>query len=95
MSTNVHLTPALEQFARECVDSGRYNNISEVMRAALRLLQEREERRQKFDAMLEDVEAEVAREGTVPLETVLAEMDAIIKDGAKSRAKAGTKPRRK
>jgi antitoxin ParD1/3/4 len=91
LSTNVHLTPALEQFARECVDSGRYNNISEVMRAALRLLQEREERRHQFDAMLEEVEAEVAREGTIPAETVLAEMEAIIKAGAKARAKSRRK----
>jgi antitoxin ParD1/3/4 len=85
MSTNVHLTPALEQFARECVDSGRYNNVSEVMREALRLLQEREAFRQQFDAMLEEVEAEVAREGTIPLETALAEAEEIIKAGAKSR----------
>jgi len=83
MSTNVHLTPELERFARECVDSGRYNNISEVMRAALRLLEEAEERRRKFDAMLEEVEAEVEREGTIPLETVLDEMDEIIKNGGK------------
>jgi antitoxin ParD1/3/4 len=83
MSTNVHLTPELERFARECVDSGRYNNISEVMRAALRLLEEAEARRRKFDAMLEEVEAEVERDGTVPLETVLAEMDEIIKNRGK------------
>jgi antitoxin ParD1/3/4 len=88
MSTNVHLTPELERFARECVESGRYNNVSEVMRAALRLLEAQEKRRLQFDAMLEEVEAEVAREGTIPLESVLAEMDDIIKAGAKSRAKS-------
>ena len=40
MATNVHLTPELERFARECVECGRYNNVSEVVRASLRLLQD-------------------------------------------------------
>ena len=35
---NVSLTPELEGFAERCVASGRYGNVSEVMRAALRLL---------------------------------------------------------
>jgi antitoxin ParD1/3/4 len=78
MSTNVHLTPELERFARECVDSGRYNNVSEVMRAALRLLQEREERRRKFDAMLDEVVAESDRDGWVSHDEVMAELDRII-----------------
>jgi antitoxin ParD1/3/4 len=78
MSTNVHLTPELERFARECVESGRYNNVSEVMRAALRLLEAQEQRRLRFDAMLEEVEAEVAREGTVSHGDVMAELDRII-----------------
>ena len=38
MATNVHLTAELESFARQCVESGRYNNVSEVVRASLRLL---------------------------------------------------------
>jgi antitoxin ParD1/3/4 len=83
MSTNVHLTPELERFARECVDSGRYNNISEVMRAALRLLEEAEQRRREFNAMLRAAEKEGDREGWIPVETVLAEMDEIIKNGGK------------
>jgi antitoxin ParD1/3/4 len=81
MSTNVHLTPELERFARECVESGRYNNVSEVMRAALRMLQERDERRRQFDAMLEATVTEADRDGWIPVETVLAEMDEIIKNG--------------
>ena len=43
MATNVHLTAELERFTRECVDGGRYNNVSEVVRSGLRLLQEAEE----------------------------------------------------
>jgi antitoxin ParD1/3/4 len=39
---NVSLTPELEEFVRERVDSGRYRSASEVVRSALRLLQDRE-----------------------------------------------------
>lgn len=78
MATNVHLTPELERFARECVEAGRYNNVSEVVRASLRLLQDAEERRHAFRRMLDAVMEETDRNGTVSLESVLVEMDAII-----------------
>ncbi len=39
---NVSLTPQLEAMIRERVESGRYNNASEVVRDALRLLEEHE-----------------------------------------------------
>jgi antitoxin ParD1/3/4 len=38
MTINVSLTPQLEQFVRQKVDSGRYNSASEVVREALRLM---------------------------------------------------------
>jgi antitoxin ParD1/3/4 len=41
---NVNLTDELDNFVRAKVESGRYENASEVVRAALRTL-EREERR--------------------------------------------------
>jgi antitoxin ParD1/3/4 len=78
MSTNVHLTPELERFARECVAEGRYNNVSEVVRSALRLLQELEEQRRQFTAMLLEAEEEADREGTFTVEEVRAEAQAII-----------------
>lgn len=78
MATNVHLTPELERFARECVEGGRYNNVSEVVRSGLRLLQDAEERRRDFHAMLDDVEAEGDRDGSYTVDSVLAEADAII-----------------
>ncbi len=78
MGVNVHLTPELERFARECVAEGRYNNVSEVVRQALRMLQDAEERRHRFTAMLREVEEDVDKNGTVSLEEVLADMDAII-----------------
>jgi antitoxin ParD1/3/4 len=63
MGTNVHLTPELEGFAQSCVASGRFNNVSEVVRSALRLLQENEERRASFVASLETAMEEGLREG--------------------------------
>jgi antitoxin ParD1/3/4 len=37
---NVSLTPELEEFVSAKVESGRYNSASEVVREALRLLEE-------------------------------------------------------
>ncbi len=39
---NVNLTPRLEALVRQKVESGLYNNASEVAREALRLLEERD-----------------------------------------------------
>ena len=78
MATNVNLTPELERFARECVAQGRYNNVSEVVRSALRLLQEMEEQRRQFTAMLRETEEEADRDGTFTLDEVVAEAQAII-----------------
>jgi antitoxin ParD1/3/4 len=38
MTLNVSLTPQLEEFVRQKVESGRYNSASEVIREALRLM---------------------------------------------------------
>jgi antitoxin ParD1/3/4 len=78
MATNVHLTPELERFARECVEGGRYNNVSEVVRASLRLLQETEDRRREFNRMLREARDESDRDGSFSVESVLAEMDEVI-----------------
>jgi antitoxin ParD1/3/4 len=42
---NVSLTPQLEQFVSAKVESGRYNSASEVVREALRLLEEHDSAR--------------------------------------------------
>lgn len=78
MSTNVHLSPELERFARLCVESGRYNNVSEVVRSALRMLEEAERRHKAFGAMLAEVRAEADAEGTFAVEDVAKEMDVIV-----------------
>ena len=40
VNMNVHLTPELEQLVQKRVKTGRYNSASEVVREALRLLEE-------------------------------------------------------
>ena len=47
ITLNISLTPQLERFINARVASGRYQSASEVVREGLRLLQERDERRQE------------------------------------------------
>jgi len=46
MSLNVSLTPHLEAFISQNVDSGRFQSASELVRTALRLLEQHEQERQ-------------------------------------------------
>jgi antitoxin ParD1/3/4 len=78
MGTNVHLTPELERFAQGCVASGRFNNVSEVVRSGLRLLQESEERRAAFIASLDAAVEEGRREGFSSMEEVEGDVRAAI-----------------
>ncbi len=50
---NVSLTPEMEAFIDGRVASGRYRSASEVVRAALRLLEEDERRRQEVEPRIE------------------------------------------
>jgi antitoxin ParD1/3/4 len=50
---NVSLTPELEKFVEGKVDSGLYNNASEVIRESLRLLKEHDEIRLKWREQIE------------------------------------------
>jgi antitoxin ParD1/3/4 len=45
---NVSLTPQLEKFVSAKVESGRYNSASEVVREALRLLEEHDSARARL-----------------------------------------------
>ena len=50
---NVSLTPELEKFVDSKVESGLYNNASEVVREGLRLLKEQDEIRRKWRESIE------------------------------------------
>ena len=62
---NFSLTPSLEQFVRDRADSGDYNNASEVVREAIRLLKRAEERRalkmERLRAAIRDGDEALAR----------------------------------
>ncbi len=55
---NVNLSDQLDEFIERCVESGRYQNGSEVVRAALRSLQEQHEARAQWLAHLKSTTAE-------------------------------------
>ena len=78
MPTQIDLPPDLEAFTKACVTSGRYSDTSDVIRTALRQLQDAESRRAAFNAMLDETRQEAARNGTHDLDDVLAEVDSII-----------------
>lgn len=78
MGTNVHLTPELQSFVRACVAGGYYNNASEVVRSGLRLLQERQDRKRAFDAMIAKVLQETDNQGARHMDDVLERVDPLI-----------------
>ncbi|MBL4868699.1 MAG: type II toxin-antitoxin system ParD family antitoxin [Pseudomonadales bacterium] len=55
---NISLTPQLERYVKQKVDTGMYNSVSEVMREALRLLEERDALKEiKMEALRRDIKA--------------------------------------
>ena len=46
MGMNINLTPQLEELVRQKVESGRYTSASEVVREALRLMEEKDQFRE-------------------------------------------------
>ena len=56
MTLNVNLTPRLEDMVRQKVAGGLYNNASEVIRDALRMMEERDRLNEaKLDALRQDI----------------------------------------
>lgn len=80
---NVSLTSELENYVKAKVATGMYNSVSEVMREALRLMEERDAlQAARLEALRQDINKgldSLEREGSKPLD-----MEAIK---AKGRAK--------
>jgi antitoxin ParD1/3/4 len=85
---NVSLTPQLEGMIRDRVESGRYNNASEVVREALRLLEERD--RLQYLRSLLAVGLEQAQRGEL-VEFTPELLDDIVRR-AKERFRRGEEP---
>ncbi len=77
MPTSVALSPHFETFIRQQVDSGRFNSVSEVGRAGLRLLEEREaEQATKLQALREAIAVGLASGPGIPEEEVFDRLEA-------------------
>jgi antitoxin ParD1/3/4 len=90
MPTSVALGPHFETFVRQQVDSGRYNNVSEVVRAGLRLL---EDEAHTYEAKLAALRAAIA-EGEasgepIDAQIVFAELEAELDEMARRKKRGG------
>lgn len=64
---NISLTPELEHWIQQKVESGHYQTLSEVVREALRTQIEREKQRDELRAMIEESWAESESGKTISL----------------------------
>ena len=83
---NVSLTPELEQFVDGKVESGLYNNASEVVREGLRLLKENDEIRAKWREQIERGWLQAQRGEVVDGPRAMAASKARLKAKARRRA---------
>ena len=85
---NVNLTPHFEDFVQESISSGRYGNVSEVVRAALRLLEDYEKKR---ETKLNDLRTALDEGESSP--DVPYDIENVIARGKERRAKNLTRGR--
>ena len=77
MPTSVALSSHFETFIRNQVESGRYNNVSEVVRAGLRLLEDTERQQAiQLQALKNDIAAGKASGAAFPAEPVFDRLQA-------------------
>ena len=61
MGMNINLTPQLEEMVRQKVNSGLYTSASEVVREALRLMEEKDQlRAAKLEQLRQDIQEGLA-----------------------------------
>ena len=83
---NVSLTPELEKFVDGKVESGLYNNASEVIREGLRLLKEHDEIRMKWRERIERGWLQAQAGQVVDGEEAFRKADERIKQRGRKRA---------
>jgi antitoxin ParD1/3/4 len=72
----VILPPELQRFAEDAVASGRYRDLSEVVAAAVGLLQRQEQARAELLASVLAAEAEADRDGCITGDDMVAHVRA-------------------
>lgn len=81
---NVHLTPELEQLVHNKVESGRYNSASEVVREALRIMEQKDELRaiqlqelrHRIDKGLSEADRSEGVDGETFMQGLIEDLDA-------------------
>lgn len=87
MGMNVNLTPQLEEMVRQKVSSGLYTSASEVVREALRLMDEQDRiRAARLDQLRQDV-----RSGLQSGPAAAWDADEVKRDGRARRAAKASK----
>lgn len=77
MPTSVALSSHFEEFVRRQVETGRYNNVSEVVRAGLRMLEDSEaEQTAKQKALREAIAVGLASGSGIPADEALDRLEA-------------------
>ena len=89
MPTSVALGPHFEKFVKKQLKVGRFNNVSEVVRAGLRLLEDSEKLHAlKFDELKAAIQAGIVSGEGVPAEKVFDRLqkkyEAVEKGGSTS-----------
>lgn len=76
MPTSVALGSHFENFVREQLQSGRFNNVSEVVRAGLRLLEDSEQLKQlSLAALRAEIEAGKSSGTPIPADAVFDRLE--------------------
>lgn len=90
MPTSVALGSHFETFIRDQVRSGRFNNVSEVVRAGLRLLEEREQRQQlELQALRAEIAAGLSSGVRKPADEVFDRLEAKYSAQARGESNKG------
>lgn len=86
MPTSVALGNHFEAFIREQLQSGRFNNASEVVRAGLRLLEDHEQRKKlELETLRAGIAAGLASGAPKPADDVFDRLEARYAAQAKTR----------